>query len=156
LEDDLIFRPADYEDARKLAKVVRQADADEVYASSGQHPYQVLVHAIDQSFAPVAAYYQGEPAGMFGVASHTILGEVGIPWLLTGRVINRCPKTFYKFSRAFMDDIKADYSVLIQMVDARHTQALAWLERLGFHKQEAQNYGYLQLPFHPMVWRRHV
>ncbi len=153
---EVIIRPATYDDARALALNMRVADAEEVYASSGHHPYQVLANALEKSPSPAAGLINGKLAALFGLFSYSILGDVGIPWLMTSTVVDYYPVLFYRMSRRIMDDMKADYPVLVQMVDARHTQALGWLQRLGFHKEPAQKYGYAQLPFHRMIWRRYV
>src|SRR5512144_2019307 len=93
-----IFKP-DRTFMVKLAGEMRVGDAMEVMATSGRSPFQALYHACDVSEKCWGARIAGQPAAMWGVRPMNLLGNIGVPWALTGWVVEKYPVLFFKTSK---------------------------------------------------------
>jgi len=138
---------------------MRTADIAEVLALKGIGPERALVDSIVLSRESWTAWFDGEVACMFGIRDHplsTVALRIGIPWLLTGVVIERYPVAFVRGSRAVLAHFLESYDLLVQEVDGRYCRALRWLERAGFAVYPARPLGVEGRPFHQVALHKEV
>lgn len=133
-----------------VAPRLRKADREEITASSGLRPAQILRGSLRRSAWARAALIENEVAALFGIVD---LGRMAHPWLVTTVTVDRYPLTFWRASKIVLREIRTLYPVLVQSIDSRYTQALSWARRLGFVIGPAQPFGASALPFHPVVLR---
>lgn len=138
--------------AREIGRSMRPADAAEVLASGGYLPEAAARRSLNLSHAAWAAYLGDELLAVFGVIPTE--GGGGIGWLLSTTAVDRHPLTFWRESKKVLAVLRDHYPFLKNMVDARYTQAVSWLRRLGFDVGQAVPFGKAQLPFHPVIIRR--
>lgn len=134
---------------------MRPADAAEVMASGGYSPVEAIIDSWAHSKETWTAKFNGEVAAMFGVAHHPVgteLAPVAVGWLLTTPVVDKYPILFFKHCKLRLADLAARYGVIFNYVDARHKQALAWAERLGFIVHPPIKFGKHGEPFHLIVY----
>lgn len=124
--------PARASHVRPIADRMRQADRDEVAASSGSSPLHALSYSFRKSHYRWTVLMDGQPEIMFGVGDVSILGGVGAPWLLATDAVNKVTREFIRQSRPLVRQLSARYDVLRNMVDLRNTVSIRWLEWLGF------------------------
>lgn len=155
---DVEILPATLEHAWLLAGTLRPEDAAEIRASGGYEPFAGLKESLVHSDFARTAVFNGQVAAMWGVgpsAQGTALvrSPIGIPWLLTGKAVNRHPKTFFRLCPPAITGLLQLYPVLVNAIDARYTAALRWAARLGFEVRPAEPFGVAGLPFH-RIWMR--
>lgn len=124
--------PARASHLRIIAANMRQADRDEVAASSGRSPLSALSYSFRHSRWCWVALIDGKPEVIFGVGDLNILGRVGAPWLLGSDAIWQHRKEFMRRSAWWRDQLLARYSVLRNVVDCRNSASIRWLGWLGF------------------------
>jgi hypothetical protein len=113
---------------------MRKADREEIYASRGMSPKKVLMESIRASHVAYAFYVKGEIAALFGVVqaiSEDKGGMFGIPWVLTGAAVENDRREFWRWSKEGLRIFLDEYGVLANYVDARHEQAIRWLNTWG-------------------------
>lgn len=140
--------PATLEHAQALVPHVRQADIDEFYALNLSTPEEVLVSGINLSTKSWTAIFNGEVAAIFGVSPASIIGGVGIPWLVGSDILEKHQKAFLRRCKPFVGLMLQIYPELLNYVDERNYIAKAWLHWLGFKLEDAQPIGALNYPFH--------
>jgi hypothetical protein len=141
------IRPATVEDA--LALVLRQADREEVEALTGRDAREALVESDVRSAAAWAGLANGELVCRFGVVPVSLVGVTGIPWLLGSDAVTRYGRPFLRRNRAYLREMLREFPVLRNVVDARNTVSIRWLEWLGFTLGTPQPMGVCGLPFIP-------
>ena len=141
--------PATEDHARGLALTMREADVAEVWAMGHYTPEEALLASIQVSHEPRTGLAGGRVMCMFGVGQQTLVSREGIPWLLMSDEIMDHTRHYLRESRAYIDEIKVGYGLLLNFVDARNIMSLRWLEWLEFEILPPRPYGIDQLPFHP-------
>lgn len=131
------IRQARPEDAQLLLDDIRPADYAELEASHGKHADFVAVVqrgiAISQPMV-WSAFVDGKLWMLGGAAKGGTLlgGEYGVPWMLGTTAILNKGGVLTKVARAYLEQMKAAYPEMMNLVDARNTKAIAWLKRMGF------------------------
>ena len=137
-------------DLEWIAHNLRDADRREVWAASHSLPDQAVGRSVEVSRDTArVGRADGEPVCLFGVAAETVLSRVGSPWLLGTDAVQMHARAFLRLNRAYMKELRRDYDFLANYVDLRNTQAIRWLEWLGFTMLDPEPYGIDQMPFHP-------
>lgn len=139
--------PATSEHARELAMTMRQADRDEAFAQTGQHPALALGMTVGSSVAAWTGLVDGVVACMFGVTGNEG-EEVGHPWMIGSRLIVKHQRAFLRRNRAVVEEMQSLFPVLENYVDERNSIAIRWLKWLGFDIFETEPHGPYKLPFH--------
>jgi hypothetical protein len=144
----LIVRELRDGDLDAIAAGLRQADRDEIEATTGQTDVlPVLQDGVAVSSMAWAIEVGGEPAGVFGVAP--AVPDVGVPWMLGTYALERAPKQLTKLGRAYVHRMTDKYETLVNYVDARNVKSVYWLSRLGFTvSPQTEPFGVAGLPFH--------
>lgn len=146
--------PAIYEHIAPIAMHLRQADKDEVTASSGKSAFEALEFSLGRSAISRTVLIDGVPAGMFGCGDLNILASVGSPWLLGTDDLERAPLQFLRTSIGWRDQLLQRYAVLRNLVDDRNTASIRWLHWLGFTFSEPVPAGKSGEPFRLFEMRR--
>lgn len=136
----------------ELAPNLRNMDAAEV-AAHGLSPRDALLNSMKHSDAPKAVIVDGKVIAIFGIAKMTLLSDEAVPWMLGSHEIPNHAKAFLRFGRAWIAEVRKQHPVLIGHVDVRYTQAIRWLEWLGFTIEPAIPVGPKKMLFHPAVLR---
>jgi hypothetical protein len=142
------IRFATYADGWALAARLRQADADEVRASTGQEPLPAILDSIEASVECCALFIGGELAAIWGVVPVDILAGVGHAWMLTTDVVERRARAFWVACRNILASLLDRWAMLENAIDARHEKAVRWARRLGFRLAPAVPFGHAGMPFH--------
>lgn len=124
--------PARASHIRTIARRMRQADRDEVFAASGKSPAEALIYSLRKSSVAHTGLIDGVPEVMFGVGDINILAGVGAPWLLGTDAVERNFVPFLRRSVEWKLKLSARYPVLRNFVDDRNTVSIRWLQWLGF------------------------
>ncbi len=148
------MRAATDADAVDLAKRVRQADKDELWASNNVGPLMALRASMGFSRAPMVGTVDGLVICMFGVAGGTIISNVGVPWMISSNELPQHAFAFLAGSQEVIKNMLAEFGYLRNFVDARNTHAIRWLKWLGFTIHPAVTHGVEQIPFHPFEYTR--
>lgn len=147
-------RPATEADAEFVGVLLRQADADEIKAASGREPVEGTVLSYRASRDPKVGCVDGVPVCIFGVAEQSLVSDRAVPWLLGTDDLPKHARAFLRMSRAYVQNMKREYRLLFNYVDARNTYAVRWLGWLGFKIEEPQPFGPERLPFHRFSMER--
>jgi hypothetical protein len=129
---DIRIVPARAAHVRTIARRMRNADRDEVWAASRMLPAQALIYSLRKSTYAWTAIVNGRPEVMFGVGDINVLAGVGAPWLLGTVAVEKHFRAFLRRSVDFRDQLSAQYPVLRNFVDDRNKASIRWLRWLGF------------------------
>lgn len=152
-DDFTSIAPACQADCLELAQHMRTADRLECEAL-GVSPLATLEDSLASSEFAFTVRFHGQIAAMVGLTPTEHHGSAlggrssAIPWALTGTVVDRYPMQFWRLSKQFATLLRRLQPNLANMVDARHTSALRWLERLGFTIGPVVALGPNNLPHH--------
>ncbi|RAU21077.1 hypothetical protein CU669_15080 [Paramagnetospirillum kuznetsovii] len=136
---------------------MREADRDEVWASSHALPIDALERSLSASTMAWTGMVDGIPVCMFGVAPRSLLdGRVGAPWMLGTYEVERHSKAFLRRNKAYVAQMLEAYPVLENHVDVRHGISIKWLQWLGFTIGPVAPHGPDDMPFHKFTMRRRV
>lgn len=132
-----------------IAQHLREADREELYASTGAREYEhILRCSAAGSDSVVMALADGAPAALFGVSTVSLIYNVGCPWMLATDEAFHHQRSLVRGGRLYIATMLEQYARLENWVDARNHRAVAWLRHSGLNLDEPEPYGPLQLPFH--------
>jgi hypothetical protein len=146
--------PVSAEDVPAILPLVRQADIDEITEALGIPMEEALIDAVTDSLNAKKIVVDGEVVAVFGDATYSILGSVGVPWLISTVHVERHARAFLKVCKPEVQGMLTRHSHLLNYVDARNTAAIRWLKWLGFTFAPAIPYGPKGFPFHPFTLNR--
>jgi hypothetical protein len=137
-----------------LAENMSTEASNEVWAATRMTPYEALSNSVWVSRDAYAWLVNGRCMAMFGVAGATALSSTGQPWMLGAKDLPKYAKTFMKGCPIILQDWLRQYPVLRNVVDARYTVAIRWLQKLGFTILPPIPVGPDQMMFHPFEIKR--
>jgi hypothetical protein len=124
------IRPYTPEDRDTVLNLrLQQADLDEMVAAHGVEPKYIIAMSLDISELLWVIIHDDNIEGVFGLAGKD---EVGVPWLLMTDKSKEFRYAFLTQSWDVIEVMLGRYSILSNVVDTRHTQAVRWLKWLGF------------------------
>lgn len=136
-------------DVEHVAMLLRQEDFNEVFASTGEHPYDAIMEGWKMSTKRWLIFNEkGEPVAVLGVRPTEMFGDVGIPWLLGTDGLTKMKKFFMKISKPIIEEMKESFEILVNYVDSRYVKTTRWLDWCGFIVEDAEPFGKIGLPFH--------
>lgn len=139
-----------------IARRLREADQEEVYATSGSRDFEAAlrrcVAVSDDTVMATAA--DGEPLALFGVATVSLLSNKGTPWMLATDGAQLHQRALVRGGRAYAVAMLKQYARLENYVDVRNGRAVAWLRRCGYTIHDPVPHGAFGLPFHPFSMTR--
>lgn len=130
---------------KQISPFIREADKKEVFASSGLEIEKALEQSISVDGYHYAGFIDEKLICIFGIGR---IGNIGVPYLIGTDEIEKHKRVVAIHSKGFIDKYKREFDYMVNFVDARNKLAIKWLEWLGFTIHEAQNFGFLNLPFH--------
>lgn len=139
--------PASREHIGIIAMGARQADRDELWASSFSTVEEVLYRGLEYSTHAWTVTYDDLPVAMAGVVPISLLGGKGLPWMVATADIEKRPKPFARLSKVYVGEMLRRYSHLLNFVDDRNTLAIRYLKWLGFDMYDPVPHGVLKMPF---------
>lgn len=145
-------RPTTMSDLDHVAAHMREADMEEVMASSGLSPEDGLIWSAANSYLTKTATIDGEPFVVYGLAAPSLMAPSASPWLLGTDRIFEARTSFLRESRRTIPVWNSAHSVLYNYVDAENDFAVQWLKWLGFKFEEPKPYGVAGKPFQ-FFWR---
>jgi hypothetical protein len=146
--------PVSVEDVPAILQIVRQADIDEITEALGVPMEEALLDAVTGSLNAKKIVVDGLVVAVFGDAVYSILGSIGVPWLISTIHVERHARAFLKVCRPEVQGMLTRHQHLLNYVDARNTVAIRWLKWLGFNFAPAAPYGARRFPFHQFTLNR--
>lgn len=129
-------------DIDHVAAHMRQTDQDEVRAIRGDVSMkEALADCVLASSHCWVAAHGSEPFAIFGVMPVSLLHGIGAPWMLGTDLGKRFPRVLIREGRRYSLRMLAAYPYLINMVDAKYTSSVRWLQRIGYTIFAAEPYG---------------
>jgi hypothetical protein len=138
--------------AHAAAIDLRPADRAEIEAL-GFEPHEGLRLSLERALWADAYLVGGEVVAIAGLGVPSMLGRVAVPWLVTGKPVDRHRKTFLHLTRARLGRMRRDWDLLVNHVHADYAQAVRWLAWLGFDIAPAQPFGPRGALFHQATIR---
>ena len=126
---------------------LRDGDRREIEAL-GLSPREGLARSLARSIWADAYLAGGEVAALVGLALQPLVGGVAMPWLLTGRPVDRHRKAFLRLTRARTHEMLAEHGTLVAEVHAEYREAVRWLAWLGFTLAPPRPLGQRRALFH--------
>lgn len=133
-----LVRRATREDAIAIAPLVRHADARDVMEALHGSVEAAVLASFDRSIAAWTWVHEGQPGCMLGVTSMSFVGGERTVWLFTTDAVEKNARTFWVGSRHMLRFLLAEFGTIQGYCDARFTQSVAWLRKLGFLIHEPQ------------------
>lgn len=131
-----------------VAENMRESDKQQSWIQGLLHPKQALKYCVRTSKKPMCGVIDGFPAIIFGVASYSMIGSIGSPWMLSTSAIHALPISFLKECKKYIKESISSYDKLENYVDVENKTSISWLKWLGFDILDAEPYGNFKLPFH--------
>ena len=146
--------PVSIEDVPAILQIVRQADIDEITEALGVPMEEALFDAVTGSLNARKIVVDGDVVAVFGDAVYSILGSIGVPWLISTIHVERHACAFLRVCKPEVQGMLTCHQYLLNYVDARNTAAIRWLKWLGFNFAPAAPYGARRFPFHQFTLNR--
>ncbi len=137
-----------------IANAAREADRVELWAASQSTPFDALAYGVEHSTSAWTGFIDDDPVCMFGVVPVSLLGGVGVPWMIGTDAVVRHQFAFLRGSRPCVERMRSLYDSLVNYVDDRNLVAQRWLRWLGFEIGHAEPYGPYGVLFRRFTWRR--
>jgi hypothetical protein len=131
---------------------LRDGDRREIEAL-GVAAREGLAASLARSVWADAYLADGEVAALVGVALQPLVGGVAMPWLLTGKPVDRHRKAFLRLTRSRTRRMLAEHGTLVAEVHAEYREAVRWLAWLGFTLAPPRPLGPLGALFHQATMR---
>lgn len=138
----------------EIARNMRQADIDEVWASDNLTPLEALMSSWERSKYTVVITVNGEACVMLGLVIHDMLSGHGVPWLLGTDNALKYKRAFSTEVPAVMDEMLRTCSKLHNYVHSKNRISIMWLKRIGFTIGEPEPYGAEKEIFHKFYIER--
>lgn len=150
---DVEIREVEAEDIDLLTADMRQADRDEVAATTSVPLDQVVTTTVALSTYARSGWVDGRLACLWGIAPLSLTSSSGVPWFLSTPVVEQHPVLFLRRCKPHVQEFKDRYDFMVNHVDARNKVAIHWLKWLGFEMEEPRPWGVKGLPFHRFTMR---
>ncbi len=149
-----LVRPSVWQDAHELAPRLRVEDVAEIRAASGSTPLQALQSGIvggTESYTIVSD--DGPLIGIFGINHIPELGkDQACVWMLATPELPKIKLELFQRWPTYLANFHSRFPLLWNVVDARNTTHLKWIEKCGFSFIKLHpTYGYEQRPFYEFV-----
>ena len=116
-----------------IAADMRQADAEEVWASNHHTPLESMMKGWELSdVSTIALNDKGEPLVMIGLVKRDVLTGSGVVWMLGANRSMNHKKEFFRQTKAIIDEMLTICPRLCNMVHSKNTNSIIWLRWLGF------------------------
>lgn len=132
---------------------VREADRLELWAMARATPDQCLRYGLQHSRTAYTGRIDGVPVCMFGATPYSLLGGIGVPWMVTATGLDRfsAQKALLRHSKPGVLELRRQFPILVNAVHAGNAAAIRWLRWLGFTIHPVQPMGPDSDLFHPFT-----
>lgn len=142
---DLVIRETEHTDLMPIAFNMRQADCNEIWASSNLMPLEALEKGTKFSRPCLTAELKGKPIAMFGlVPTSPIAATI---WFLGTPEVDSISICFGRLSKLMVLKFLKMYPSLQNYVDVRNKKSIEWLKWLGAKFSDPEPYGVMQQMF---------
>lgn len=145
------YRLATREDCIRMAPKLRKADQQEIEAGGYTDHAEALLSSFDGSQRAFCIEHNGEPIAVYGVAPAETWSDskvrLGVCWMLATDGLRTHWRWFLRHSLEIVAMIEGGYDALFNLVDARNTVHIRWVEWCGFKQLETVPYGVNGEPF---------
>ena len=124
-----------------IAANMRQADADEIWASNHHTPIKSLMNGWKLSDYSVIVTVNNEPCVMIGLVIRDILSGSGVPWLLGTNNVLKYKRHLLMQVPKVINEMLNICPNLFNYVHVCNTVSINWLERIGFTMDKPSPYG---------------
>lgn len=146
--------PLTMADIDAIEPLVRQADRDEITEALGIPMRDALKDGIRHSFKASKIVVEGSVVAVFGDAPVSLLGGLGVPWLISTVHVERYPRAFLAVCKPEVAEMLSRHPDLVNYVDVRNAIAIRWLGWLGFTFDDPEPYGPKGMLFQRFWMRR--
>ncbi len=119
------------DDVHELAPRLRAEDRAEVLAL-GFAPVDGLLQSVVGAQEAWTYRADRQIICMAGITPLSLIGRVGVPWLLGSDLVLQHRRTFMTETRRMVAHWLTQFDMLRNVVDARYEAAIRWLRWLGF------------------------
>ena len=105
----------------------------------GLTPLQAMQDGLRQSSHAYAAYSNGLPICMWGVAPQSLLGGVGVLWVIPTCYVCRYRVGFVRASKHVLGKMLKDYRTLLCWIHESEFEEMRWMQWLGYQFADTGN-----------------
>jgi hypothetical protein len=146
--------PATVAHAEAIAQNLREADRQEIAASSRFSPRLAIRLSVLSATRAWAGFADEQLVCLFGVSPVSLIEGRGAPWMIGTPLVERYATAFLRRNKRFLPEMQERFTVLENYVDERNALAIRWLQWLGFQMDEPLPHGPHGLPFRRFELRR--
>lgn len=106
-------------------------------AALGRDPADALRHGLRTSLWALTAI-DTEPVAMLGVSPRSMLGGIGVPWMLGTERIYESGRALVALVPPVLVEMSSSFERLENIVGAGNVRAISFLRHFGFEVEEAQ------------------
>ena len=132
---------------------MREADRQEVWAINRFTAFNALTESVGRSVNVKTALVDNKVLAIFGIGTLTFLSRTAVPWVLTSNEVEKHRRMFLQYSKWWIEEVRKEYPLLVNIVDGRYIKALKWLKWLGFEIGPALPLGVDGALFHRIEMR---
>ncbi|MEG3641095.1 hypothetical protein [Magnetococcus sp. PR-3] len=124
-----------------VLKHIRPQDRMAAWIYTGKPIEQALPETVAATPDCHSVLVAGEPVALCGVAVASLLGGVGMPWVLGTEAMTQNPIRFLRHSRRMVVQMRRAWPHLVNVVADDNTPVKQWLQWLGFELSAPFAYG---------------
>lgn len=141
--------PPAAQDIEELVAGLRLQDREELDACGYPDHRAAVEYSVQASAWCFAVRVGGNLAAIMGVSpAGTLMAPVGVPWMLGTDLVPLHRRTLAVLAPRYIRRMLQDFPHLANVVHARNTVAVRWLQRCGFTLNPPQPMGPHGEPFH--------
>lgn len=143
-------RDATMDDINDLYLNMRDADADELFAATGNGRRALKLSYLSSVLCKAVVCDDGLVC-VYGVAPVNVFEGIGCPWMLGTKLLDgKHKRSVLLIGRECLDGMRALFPVRLEnFTDVRNHKSIRWLKWLGFRFDEPVPYGVSGMPFYP-------
>jgi len=138
----------------EIARNMRQADIEEIWASDNYTPLEALMSSWKMSKYNVVITINDEPCVMMGLVVRDMLSGNGIPWMLGTDTALKYKKKFFTEVPDVMNQMLNICPRLYNYVHSKNKVSIKWLKWIGFTLCDPEPYGCEKELFHKFYIER--
>lgn len=141
-------------DTAYVASNIRDADAREVYETSGRSVLSTLERSVRLSQRVATITVDDEPAAIIGVGAATPFSKTGVPWMLGTDLVTAKARHILPYGPSMVIKMMQTHDELRNIVHVENKASIRWLKTLGFTINKEQPLGWRGGLFHPFYMLR--
>jgi hypothetical protein len=147
--------PATQAHIEMMVPIIRKADVEELWATGLYAPRAAMECGLLNSEECFVGFADDNPVCIYGVVPESMLGNVGVPWMVSTHYMDIHAGTFLRQSRTQVMETLGKFNKLLNFVDARNQRSIRWLKWCGFNvDKEPTPWGVFNMPFHKFSMER--